>query len=108
MKALAEADGDVFLPNPAPVAPAGYVFVCTEPYLGRWARSADEARSKVEEKRNGSLSSKFNVNLTENAKPKGVQSRRLGATQLKCVLGSYFTHQDKALHVMRNFRAVVL
>ena len=67
-----------------------------------------KGQGEVEEKRNESLSSKFNVNLTENAKPKGVQSRRLGATQLKCVLGSYFTHQDKALHVMRNFRAVVL
>jgi len=48
MKVLAEADGDVFLPNPEPVGPVEYVFVCMEPSLGRWARSADEARSKVE------------------------------------------------------------
>lgn len=48
MKARAEADGDVFLPNPEPVGPAEYVFVAMEPSLGRWARSADEARSKVE------------------------------------------------------------
>jgi len=48
MKALAEVDGDVFLPNPEPVRPVEYVFVCMEPSLGRWARSADEARSKVE------------------------------------------------------------
>lgn len=48
MKVLAEADGDVFLPNPEPSGPAEYVFVCMEPSLGRWARSADEARSKVE------------------------------------------------------------
>jgi hypothetical protein len=47
MKVLAEADGDVFLPNPEPVGPVEYVFVCMEPSLGRWARSADEARAKV-------------------------------------------------------------
>ena len=48
MKVLAEADGDVFLPNPEPLGPVEYVFVCMEPSLGRWARSLDEARSKVE------------------------------------------------------------
>jgi hypothetical protein len=48
MKVLAEADGDVFLPNSEPVGPVEYVFVCMEPSLGKWARSADEARSKVE------------------------------------------------------------
>jgi hypothetical protein len=48
MKVLAEADGDVFLPNPEPLGPVEYVFVCMEPSFGRWARSADEARSKVE------------------------------------------------------------
>src|SRR5262245_8864327 len=48
MKALAETDGEVFLPNPEPLGPVEYVFVCMEPSLGRWARSADEARSKVE------------------------------------------------------------
>jgi hypothetical protein len=48
MKVLAEADGEVFLPNAEPLGPVQYVFVCMEPSLGRWARSADEARSKVE------------------------------------------------------------
>jgi hypothetical protein len=48
MKALAEADGDVFLPNPEPEGPADYLFVCMEPSLGRWARSAEEAESKVD------------------------------------------------------------
>jgi hypothetical protein len=48
MKALAEADGDVYLPNPKPLGPVEYVFVCMEPSLGSWARSADEARSKIE------------------------------------------------------------
>lgn len=47
MKALAEADGDVFLPNPEPLGPVQYVFICMEPSLGRWARSPDEARVKV-------------------------------------------------------------
>jgi hypothetical protein len=48
MKVLAEADGDVFLPNPEPLGPVEYVFICMEPSLGRWARSADEAKAKVE------------------------------------------------------------
>jgi len=48
MKALAEADGDVFLPNVEPEGPAHYVLIAMEPSLGGWAPSADEARSKVE------------------------------------------------------------
>jgi len=48
MKALAEADGDVFLPNPEPEGPVDYVFTCMEPSLGRWARSAEEAKSKID------------------------------------------------------------
>lgn len=51
MKALAEADGDVFLPNPEPEGPVQYVLICMEPSLGRWAPSEDQARqarSKVE------------------------------------------------------------
>jgi hypothetical protein len=35
MKARSEADGDVFLPNPEPLGPVEYVFVCMEPSLGR-------------------------------------------------------------------------
>ncbi len=49
MKALAEADGDVFLPNPEPLGRAQYVLICMEPSLGRWARSADHAKSRVKE-----------------------------------------------------------
>lgn len=49
MKALANADGDVFLPNPEPLCPVHYVFVCMEPSLGRWAHSPERARSRVEE-----------------------------------------------------------
>lgn len=48
MKARAEADGDIYLPNPEPLGPADHVFVAMEPSLGRWARTADEARAKVE------------------------------------------------------------
>src|SRR5712692_139045 len=48
MKALAEADGDVFLPNVEPEGPAHYVLIAMEPSLSGWAGSADEARSKVE------------------------------------------------------------
>lgn len=46
MKALAEADGDVFLPNIGPPGPVEYVFICMEPSLGRWARSPAEAKAK--------------------------------------------------------------
>jgi len=49
MKALAEADGDVFLPNVEPEGPAHYVLIAMEPALGRWAHSLDEARLRVEE-----------------------------------------------------------
>jgi hypothetical protein len=48
MKALAEADGDVFLPNPEPLGPVQYVLICMEPSLDWWARSAESARSRVE------------------------------------------------------------
>jgi hypothetical protein len=48
MKALAEADGDIFLPNPEPIGPVQYVLICMEPSLGWWASSADHARSRVE------------------------------------------------------------
>ena len=48
MKALAEADGDVFLPNPEPLGPVHYVLICMEPSLGRWACTAEHARSRVE------------------------------------------------------------
>ena len=48
MKLLAEADGDVFLPNPEPLGTVQYILICMEPSLSRWARSADHARSRVE------------------------------------------------------------
>lgn len=48
MKALAEADGDVFLQNPEPECPVQYVLVCMEPSLGRWASGAVQANSRVQ------------------------------------------------------------
>jgi hypothetical protein len=48
MKTLADADGDVFLPNPEPPGPADYVFICMEPSLGRWALTLDQAKARVE------------------------------------------------------------
>ena len=47
MRTLAEADGDVFLPNPEPLGPVHHVLICMEPSLGRWARSLEEARAEV-------------------------------------------------------------
>jgi hypothetical protein len=49
MKARAEADGDVFLPNVEPEGRADYVLIAMEPSLGRWAPSENEARKKVED-----------------------------------------------------------
>jgi hypothetical protein len=34
MKERADADGDVFLPNPQPEGPVDYVLVCMEPSMG--------------------------------------------------------------------------
>jgi hypothetical protein len=48
MKARAEADGDVFLPNPEPSGPVDYIFTCMEPSLGGWVRSRDADRVKAE------------------------------------------------------------
>jgi hypothetical protein len=47
-RALAEDDGDIYLPNVEPSGPVTYVFIAMEPSLGRWARSPQEARAKVE------------------------------------------------------------
>ena len=57
MKACAEADGHLFLPNPEPEGPVDYIFICMEPSLGRWARSAEEAKLKVDVGFRNSLSS---------------------------------------------------
>jgi hypothetical protein len=46
MKALAEADGDVFWPNPEPLCRVDYIFVCMEPSLR--PGSADKVRASIE------------------------------------------------------------
>jgi hypothetical protein len=48
MKARAEEDGDVFLPNPEPLGPVDYVLICMEPSLGNWAPTADHAGSRAD------------------------------------------------------------
>jgi hypothetical protein len=46
--ARAAADGDVYLPNFTPLEPVDAVLIGMEPSLGRWARTAEEARQKVD------------------------------------------------------------
>jgi hypothetical protein len=48
MRALADAEGDVFLPGAEPEGPADYILIGMEPSLGRWAQNPVEARSKVD------------------------------------------------------------
>ncbi|MEM6338083.1 MAG: hypothetical protein AAF752_16035 [Bacteroidota bacterium] len=48
MQRLAQADGDIYLPNPEPKKPVHHVLIAMEPSLGRWAQSPDEARAKVQ------------------------------------------------------------
>lgn len=48
MQALADADGDAFLPNVEPEGPVEHVLLAMEPSLGRWARSREEAQAKVQ------------------------------------------------------------
>lgn len=47
MEELADADGDVFLPNPTPKGLVDFVFICMEPSLGSWAQTKDKAKAKV-------------------------------------------------------------
>lgn len=49
MRAQAEADGDVFVPNLTPRGPVDHVLICMEPSLGKWAGSVDEGRARVAE-----------------------------------------------------------
>ena len=49
MKAQAEADGDIFLPNPTPSGPVDYALVCMEPSLGRWAPTPEAASKRIAE-----------------------------------------------------------
>jgi hypothetical protein len=51
MKALAEEDGDAFLPNLTPRGRVDYIFICMEPSLGRWAYDAACGKATVERAR---------------------------------------------------------
>ncbi|HKJ32896.1 MAG TPA: hypothetical protein VKA34_13760 [Balneolales bacterium] len=46
-KILAEKEGNVCVPNPRPIAPVDYVFICMEPSFGKWAKSNSMAESKI-------------------------------------------------------------
>jgi len=46
MRNLAEADGDVYVPNPEPSGPVNNVFICMEPSLG--GGSPEKVRAEVE------------------------------------------------------------
>lgn len=48
MKSRAEADGDIFLPNPEPSGPVDYALICMEPSLGRWAPTPKIASEKID------------------------------------------------------------
>jgi hypothetical protein len=63
MKALAETDGQVYLPNPQPPAPVQYVLICMEPSLRGWADSEQEAKSKVEAGFRNFLASTLEINI---------------------------------------------
>ncbi len=47
MRARAAADGDIFLPNPAPNSPVDYALVCMEPSLGLWAPTPEIAAGRI-------------------------------------------------------------
>jgi hypothetical protein len=47
MRALAESDGDVYLPNPTPQSQVDHVFICMEPSRGHWASGRQEAQSRI-------------------------------------------------------------
>lgn len=44
---LADADGDIYVPNIEPKGCANYIFICMEPSFGPWARTMEEARLKI-------------------------------------------------------------
>lgn len=47
MNALAEADGNIYLPSPEPEGAVQYIFICMEPGLRRWSHTPDQGRSRV-------------------------------------------------------------
>ena len=44
---FAKSNGEIYVPNIVPHGPVDYIFICMEPSLGEWAKSPDEAESKL-------------------------------------------------------------
>jgi hypothetical protein len=63
MKAQAESDGNVYLPNPKPSAPVQYVLICEDPSLGGWARDHEDARDQVAKGFRNFLASTPGINI---------------------------------------------
>lgn len=47
MRDFAKSNGEIYVPNIAPSGTADYIFICMEPSLGEWAKSPDDAESKL-------------------------------------------------------------
>ena len=47
MQDLADKNGEIYVPNIAPVRPVDYVFIAMQPSMGEWARDYAEAKKKV-------------------------------------------------------------
>jgi len=44
---FAKRNGEIYVPNIVPHCPVDYIFICMEPSLGEWAKSPDDAESKL-------------------------------------------------------------
>ena len=44
---FAKSNGEIYVPNIVPHGPVDYIFICMEPSLGEWAKSPDDAESKL-------------------------------------------------------------
>lgn len=44
---FATSNGEIYVPNIVPHCPVDYIFICMEPSLGEWAKSPDDAESKL-------------------------------------------------------------
>jgi hypothetical protein len=48
MQEQAESEGTIFLLNMEPKKPADFIFICMEPSIGRWAKTIEEGKIKVD------------------------------------------------------------
>ncbi|BAY87826.1 hypothetical protein NIES267_73500 (plasmid) [Calothrix parasitica NIES-267] len=49
MQDFANKNGEIYVPNIAPVRPADYIFIAMQPSLGEWAKDEADAKKTVEE-----------------------------------------------------------